>query len=228
VNPFLESGIPKAIARANAILENNDIHQFDAAYALVGHRKLLTAAAVARMEPLVRKNVEKLFQEFRWRFQGDNDNFPLMAAATISMWGTYTKDPRHTEDVRGRLEEFKALLTRRGVASEFNSPAYAGLHLHPLALIAETTTDAVSRKLAIDLETRCWIDLLGHYHAPCGIQAGPHSREYNFGIYGAGFTRLNLHLLLCIRPIAEPSRTTASLQESTNAPSRSGAGLGIL
>lgn len=196
VNPFLESGNALAIKRANAIIENQQVHQLDMAYALVRHRKLLTAKAVSKIEPLVRSNVTKRFQEFRWRFQGDNDNFPLMAAATISMWATHTRDARLVEDVRGRLDEFKALLTRRGVASEFNSPAYLGLHIHPLAMIAETTTDAKLRKLAIDLETRCWLDLLGHYHPACGIQAGPHAREYSFGIFGAGFTRLNLYLLL--------------------------------
>jgi len=196
VNPFLESGNAAAIRKANAIIENNKTHQLDMAYALVRHRKLLSDKAVAKIEQLVRRNVEKRFQEFRWRFQGDNDNFPLMAAATISMWGTYTKDRKHLADARSRLTEFKSLLTRRGVASEFNSPAYGGLHLHPLAMIAETTKDAKLRRLAIDLETRCWIDLLGHYHPACGIQAGPYAREYNFGIFGAGFTRLNLHLLL--------------------------------
>ena len=196
VNPFLESGHPVAIQRANAIIENNQTHQLDMAYALLRHRHLLSDKAVARMEPLVREHAERRFQEFRWRFQGDNDNFPLMAAAAIAMWGTHTDNRRHVEDARSRLEELKALLTRRGVASEFNSPAYLGLHLHPLALIAETTQDAELRRLAIDLETRCWLDLLGHYHPPCGIQAGPYSREYNFGIYGAGFTRLNLYLLL--------------------------------
>ncbi|MHC4201184.1 MAG: hypothetical protein ACYSU0_14425 [Planctomycetota bacterium] len=196
VNPFLESGNATAIRRTNAIIEKNDAHQLDAAYALLRHRHLLSDEAVARMEALVREHAETRFQEFRWRFQGDNDNFPLMAAAVIAMWGTYTDDHRHVEDARSRLEEFKALLTRRGVASEFNSPAYLGLHLHPLALIAETTRDEELRRLAVDLETRSWIDLLGHYHPPCGIQAGPYSREYNFGVYGAGFTRLNLYLLL--------------------------------
>ena len=196
VNPFLESGNALAVRRANAIIENQQTHQLDMAYALLRHGPLLSDKAVARIEELVRKNVEKRFGEFRWRFQGDNDNFPLMAAATISMWGTYTKDAALVADARGRLEEFRALLTRRGVASEFNSPAYLGLHIHPLAMIAETTGDRALRRLAIDLETRCWLDLLGHYHPACGIQAGPHAREYNFGIYGAGFTRLNLHLLL--------------------------------
>lgn len=196
VAPFLESGDKKAIRLANAIIENHKTSQLDMAYVLVRHKDLLSAKAVERAEALVRDNVEKRFQEFRWRFQGDNDNFPLMAAATISMWGTYTGDPNHVDDARGRLEEFKALLMRRGVATEFNSPAYLGLHLHPLALIAETTKDAKLRQLAIDLETRCWIDLLGNYHPACGIQAGASARDYNFNIYGGGFTRLNLHLLL--------------------------------
>lgn len=196
VNPFLESGGRAAVQRANAIIENHKVHQLDAAYALVRHRRRLSDKAAARLEELVRHNAEKRFREFRWHFQGDNDNFPLMAAATIAMWGTYSGDANDVDEARGRLEELRDLLTRRGVVSEFNSPAYLGLHLHPLALIAETVRDAKLRRLAMDLETRCWIDLLGHYHAACGIQAGPYSREYNFGIYGAGFTRLNLYLLL--------------------------------
>jgi hypothetical protein len=197
VNPFLESGDPAAVRKANAILENNNLHQLDLAYALVRHRQRLSDEAVARAEPIVRRKVEQEFQEFRWKyFQGDNDNFQLMAAATVAMWGTYTGEAKYVQDAVERLEQFKALLTRRGFASEFNSPAYLGLHLHPLALIAETTTDQRLRDLAIDLETRTWLDLLSHYHPACGTQAGPWSREYNFDIYGAGFTRLNLHLLL--------------------------------
>jgi len=197
VNPMLESGQPAAIKRANAIMENNDLHQLDLAYALVRHRKLLTDKAIARAEPIIRRKVEKDFQAFRWKsFQGDNDNFQLMAAATVALWGVYTDDEKLIEDARARLEEFKAILTRCGFASEFNSPAYLGLHLHPLAIIAETTTDQAMRDLAIDLETRTWLDLLSHYHPACGTQAGPWSREYNFDIYGASFTRLNLHLLL--------------------------------
>ncbi len=83
-----------------------------------------------------------------------------MAAAAVSMRGTYSKDSRWVEDARRRLEECKELLTRRGMLPEFNSPAYLPLHLHPLALIAETTDDPALRQLAIDLETRVWLDLL--------------------------------------------------------------------
>jgi|GEM_PF-4903752 len=197
VNPMLESGDPVAIQRANAIVENNDLHQLDLAYALVRHRELLTDRAVARAEHIVRRKVERDFQAFRWKsFQGDNDNFQLMAAATVALWGIHTHDEKYIEDARARLEEFKTILTRRGFASEFNSPAYLGLHLHPLAIVAETARDNRLRELAVDLETRTWLDLLSHYHPACGTQGGPWAREYNFDIYGASFTRLNLHLLL--------------------------------
>lgn len=197
VNPFLQLNTPESVRLANAIIENHGTHQLDMAYTLVKHNDKLTPAARTRAEKLVKAKSEGEFQQFRWKhFQGDNDNFQLMAAATIAMWGEHTGDRKHTEDAHQRLEEFKSLLSRRGFASEFNSPAYLGLHLHPLALIAETTTDDALRKLAIDLETRIWLDLFCHYHPPSGVQGGPWAREYNFDIYGSSFTRLNLFTVL--------------------------------
>jgi hypothetical protein len=195
--PFLQSGNAKAIKLASAIAAHQSVSPKNAGYALLMFKDKLSAEAIANLEKQIKAQVTGDFQQHRWKhFQGDNDNFQLMAAAAVSMWGTYSKESRWLEDARRRLEECKELLTRRGMLSEFNSPAYLPLHLHPLALIAETTDDPALRKLAIDLETRVWLDLLGHYHPAVGLQGGPHSREYDFGLYGATFPRLHLYTLL--------------------------------
>jgi len=124
VNPFLESGNKTAVRLANAIIENNRVHQLDMAYALVRHRGRLSDKAVKKIEDLVRANAEKRFGAFRWRFQGDNDNFPLMAAATIAMWGTHTNDAKWIRGAYTRQVHY----SRPGLAleTEYN-PATEGI-----------------------------------------------------------------------------------------------------
>jgi hypothetical protein len=197
VAPFFELGTSEAVAKANAIVENQNCHTLDLAHALVFYRDKMTAAAIARAEKLIKRDVDETYQEFRWtHFQGDNDNFQFHAAATVAMWGVYTKDRKYIEDATRRLEDFKAIMLRRGFASEFNSPSYLPLHLHPLAQIVEAVDDPTLKKLAYDIETRTWLDLLCHYHAPSGTQCGPWAREYLFDVLGSTFSRLNLYLLL--------------------------------
>ena len=53
----------------------------------LSNRGKLSEEAVRKAEELVSKKVEKEFQQFRWKhFQGDNDNFQLMAAACPATW----------------------------------------------------------------------------------------------------------------------------------------------
>lgn len=197
VAPFFELKTPRAVALANAILENQPCHTLDLAHALVFYKKHMTPAAIARAEQLVRNDVDGRYQQFRWTHpQGDNDNFQFHAAATVAMWGVHTGDPKYIADATARLTRYKEMLTRRGFASEYNSPSYLPLHLHPLAQIVEAVDDATLKRLAYDIETRCWLDLLCHFHAPSGAQCGPWAREYLFDVLGSGFTRLNMHLLL--------------------------------
>ena len=197
VAPFFELGTAEAVAKAIAIIEHQDVHTLDMAHALVFYRDEMSPEAIARAAKLVKADVDGRYQQFRWTdFQGDNDNFQFHAAATVAMWGVYTRDRKYIDDATKRLEGFKALMMRRGFASEYNSPSYLPLHLHPLAQIVEAVDDPKLRKLARDIETRIWLDLLCHYHPPSGTQCGPWAREYLFDILGSGFSRLNLHLLL--------------------------------
>jgi hypothetical protein len=53
----------------------------------------------------------------------------LTANAALAAWGVYAKKPELVELARHRYQQFKAILTRRGFASEFNSPAYTFLQL---------------------------------------------------------------------------------------------------
>jgi hypothetical protein len=205
--PFLRSGNPVAVARANAIYANSEKYWkgcFETAdsyqpmpetIALLTCRGLLTDAARLRMEKICATCCERFVKLDRWEFQGDNDNFPLLANACLAGWGVYTKNPELIRVARSRYEQYRDILTRCGFGSEFNSPSYIVIHLFALAAAAELVDDPAFRKLALDLETRVWMDLLTHYHPPTGVQAGPSSRCYNFDIYGSQLSRFHVYLL---------------------------------
>jgi hypothetical protein len=210
--PFLQSGNPKLLAAANAIYEQADEFWkgcFSAdsymplpdIFALMRCRSHLTPAAAARMEQIARLQCEHRFLDARWEFQGDNDNFPLTANAALAAWGVYAKKPELIELARHRFEQFKALLSRRGFASEYNSPAYTFVQLNGLAVAVELVDEPRFRQLSLELETRLWLDLLSHYHPPSGTQGGPWSREYNFDIYGVPIATQGIYLVLGGKPL---------------------------
>lgn len=111
-------------------------------------------------------------------FVGVNDNFPCMSTYIVLMGGTLLGRQKAVDVGVRRLSQLKALLTRRGVASEYCSPTYTAVQIHALAHIANSVEDDSLRKLALQCEERIWADLLGHYHPETSQLAGPYSRAY--------------------------------------------------
>jgi hypothetical protein len=95
-----------------------------------------------------------------------------------------------------KLEQFAKLLSRRGVSSEFNSPSYTPIHAYALAEIAAWLQDESTSFLALQLEVRTWVDLLGHYHPTTFQHAGPYSRAYMTD--SAGQLNANRYALLAL------------------------------
>ncbi|MBO9610070.1 MAG: hypothetical protein J7639_29195 [Paenibacillaceae bacterium] len=111
-------------------------------------------------------------------FRGANDNFPTMGAYTLLIGGALYGRPDLERKGVERLRQFEALLTRRGFASEFNSPTYTPFQLLCMAEIAEWAADPAVRGLALQLEERLWADIWSHYHPATFQTAGPYSRAY--------------------------------------------------
>jgi len=182
------SGNIKAIAQANLYLENlPDFYQewYRSNYFLAKYQNLLTDRAKAKIIPHLDEIAEG-FMEDHWDFVGTNDNYPCMATCGNILYAERTANKAHLEKGRERLKAFKTQLTRSGVNTEFSSQAYCFIQIEPIAMIAELTKDDEIRKLALEIEERLWIDVLGHYHLPSGKMAGPWSRGYQWDLRGVG------------------------------------------
>jgi hypothetical protein len=129
-------------------------------------------------------------------FVGVNDNFPCMSTFTALMGGKlFALRTLYDTGVK-RLHQLKALLSRRGVDTEFTSPTYTSIHAFALAEIANYVDDDALREIALQCEERIWVDLLGHYHAPTSQIAGPYSRAYT--VDSAGYTHQARYILYAL------------------------------
>lgn len=179
---FLRSGEPENIRKANLAIQKgvpNHCH-FSPMIVL----QILTKYDELLEQPsreVLRSYLEEYIQEFAddsLDYLGVNDNFPSMAAYTLVMGGTYLDRPELKERGKERLKHFKQLLTRRGVASEYNSPTYSPIQMLAMAELANHADDGEVRAMALGCEHRIWADILGHLHMESSHVAGPYSRAY--------------------------------------------------
>lgn len=189
---------PRAIEQANRYLENfPDYYQewHRTSYFLAKFSNLLSAKAKSRLA----KHLDEIasgFMEDHWNFVGTNDNFPCMATCGNVLYGERVGDLEQLEKGRERLKAFKHQLTRSGVNTEYSSQAYCFLQIEPIAMIAEMAKDEEIKRLALEIEERLWIDVLGHYHLPSGKMAGPWSRAYQWDMRGVGLPFAMLDFVL--------------------------------
>ncbi len=196
VTPFILSGDPVAGRRANVILAKGRGWQNDILHELVARRDRLDDATVAGMIDAVEDKLRTIHSQPVRDFKGDNDNHPLASTAAIVLWATYTGEQAMWDKAWSRLRNFRRMLIRRGLASEFTAPCYTSMQLHPIALIAEYAGDEDIRALARDIETRLWIDVLGHFHFPSQSLGGAHTRAHNPDIFEDSFVHANVTLIL--------------------------------
>ncbi len=196
VTAFMLSGDELAARRANVILAKGLGWPIDMLHELVARRDRLTDEAVAGIEAAVAEPIRDIHAMPVRDFKGDNDNHPLASTAAVTLWGTYTADAAMMDKAFSRLRNFKRMLTRRGLQSEYTAPGYTSMQLHPIALIAEHAGDAELRQLARDIETRLWIDVLGHFHFPSQTLAGPHTRAHNPDLFHGSFVHMHVALIL--------------------------------
>lgn len=198
---FLRSGQEEAVRRANRLIQRGtDVRchfsPMIALQLLTKYDALLEEGTREWLDGYVRNHM----QEFRKRdldYVGVNDNFPSMATYTLIMGGQFLKEPELAEQGKERLKQFRALFTRRGTASEYNSPTYSSIQLLAMAELANHAEDEEVREIALGCETRIWADLFGHLHRETSQIAGPYSRAYSDDSAGyTGLARSSLYALL--------------------------------
>lgn len=198
---FIRSNQEEAIRRANRLIQKGKdtpchFSSMIALQLLIKYDAYLEKATKEWLDSYVKHHMSE-FQQHDLDYLGVNDNFPSMAAYTLIMGGQYLKRPELVQQGKERLKQFKALFTRRGTASEYNSPTYSSIQLLAMAELVNHAEDEEIRKIAQGCETRIWADLFGHLHKETSQVAGPYSRAYSDDSAGyTGLVRSSLYALL--------------------------------
>ncbi|MDG0790562.1 hypothetical protein OMP38_06625 [Cohnella ginsengisoli] len=151
-----------------------------AASLLISHRDKMSAAVRGKLEHLVRDgfSFKPGNRQPDFQFHGYNDNMPAKATAGLILGGQLLGSREAVDYGVWNLKQFRAMLVRSGINSEFNSPTYTGLTIRAMGEIAEHAEDEEARTLASGIEQRLWIDLAARFHPEMGVLAGPYSRAY--------------------------------------------------
>ncbi|MDG0813522.1 hypothetical protein [Cohnella rhizosphaerae] len=151
-----------------------------AASLLIAHRDKMSAVVRDELASLVRDgfSFKPGNRQPDFQFHGYNDNMPAKATAGLILGGQLLGNREAVDYGIWNLRQFRAMLVRSGINSEFNSPTYTGLTIRAMGEIAEHAEDEEARALALGIERRLWIDLAARFHPEMGVLAGPYSRAY--------------------------------------------------
>jgi hypothetical protein len=114
------------------------------------------------------------------RHKGVNDNHVTMGTSSLILGGQLTGNKEAVEEGRANLRNFRDTFMRRGFMHETND-CYIPHSLYPIAAVAEWAEDEEIRQLALDCETRIWVDWIGHWHVNLSRKPGPSARDYTNG-----------------------------------------------
>ncbi len=178
-------------AFADAILRKADTEQYGdvkfnifdnniAAALIVNHAGKMADDVRMKLEDLVRDgfSFKPGNRQPDYQFHGYNDNMPAKATMGLILGGEYLNCPDAVEYGLWNLRQFRAMLVRCGINSEFNSPTYSPLTIHAMGEIAEHAKNPEAREIARGIEERLWIDMASRYHPEMGVIAGPYARAY--------------------------------------------------
>jgi len=175
-------GRDDVVAKANAIIRGCEwrhctFSPMASGQLLLKHGDRLDAHAKQALTDYLESQLA-FIGEPRMDFVGVNDNFPSMSTFDALFCGRlFGRDDLYAVGL-DRLDQLRRLLTRRGVLTEYGSPTYTPISAYCMAEIANLTDDSAVRDLALQCETRHWVDILGHYHPGAHYVAGPYSRAY--------------------------------------------------
>ncbi|MEK0315676.1 hypothetical protein [Cohnella sp. 56] len=177
-----------------------------AASLLVSHRDKMSAAVRGRLESLVRDgfSFKPGNRQPDFQFHGYNDNMPAKATAGLILGGELLGCREAVDYGLWNLRQFRAMLVRDGINSEFNSPTYSGLTIRSMGDIAAHAQDEEARMIAAGIEQRLWIDLAARFHPEMGVLAGPYSRAYTVDT-AAHASCISSLLWFCLGDLVHPS-----------------------
>ena len=215
---LLRSGQPEAAYRANRILEKVELryHEFVPMILL-----MILGSSEALLENAVHSKIDAYLEEHIPAFQGEemefvgvNDNYPCMGVYTLVIGGQYLGKPELVAFGKERLSHFCQLLTRRGVASEYNSRTYTPIQLLCMAELVNRAEDPDIRQMALQCEHRLWADVMAHMHPGTVRPAGPYSRAYTDS--SGGYVDLDCGPLYVLLGEALPANLLEQLEEGEN------------
>ncbi|MBP1964908.1 hypothetical protein [Paenibacillus aceris] len=194
---FIAEGSEEACRTGNRIIEANEYTHCHfapkiATQILMKYDERLTEKARKWLYGYLEETIEESATD-EMDFVGVNDNFPCMSTYITLIGGKLLSRPDLVAIGAKRLHQLKAMLTRRGFVSEYNSPTYTGIQLETLAEIANYVEDEELRDIALSCEERIWADQLARLYLPASQLAGPYSRAYtadsmghtqHFAVYG--------------------------------------------
>lgn len=106
-------------------------------------------------------------------------NIAIMGAFVSLVGGEVLGRSDYADYGLQRLERFYEFTKELGTFQEYNSPAYATITILELSKLRKETKRERAVEMAQELLDLAWIMVAGHYHAPSGEWAGPHSRSYH-------------------------------------------------
>ena len=122
-----------------------------------------------------------------------NVNHPITAFAGVAFAGAIVGEPALEAYGRRLLEQFLWWIDWQhdvdramSLASEYNSPTYTGVDILGMHCLAACSPVPETRELAREIEGKFWTEIALFYHHPTSSLAGPHSRAYQDGCFGAG------------------------------------------
>ena len=181
---YLESGFPDAIVLGNNILRQSKMGEGVTSFGWNGllmsiyrHRPLIEGDVYEKIIRHLPEAVSKADQTWQ-TFVGNNANHPAGAAAICVLGGQLLKDQDTVEEGRRKLVRAAEVLTRRGLLAEYVSACYKLAQMVPLSAIVDCAEDSEIRELALALEIRLWVGVLGHYNLATAETDGPHARDY--------------------------------------------------
>lgn len=151
-----------------------------AAALLVRHGRAMAPDVRAKLESLVRDgfSFKPGNRQPDYQFHGYNDNMPAKATMGLILGGELLDRPDAVEYGLWNLRQLRAMLVRRGINSEFNSPTYSPITLHAIAEVAHHARNEEARELAAGIEARLWMDIAARFHPGMGVVSGPYARAY--------------------------------------------------
>jgi hypothetical protein len=136
-----------------------------------------------------------------YMFHGYNDNMPAMATRQMIFAGDVLGRKDFTDRGLFNLEGLCGHLQRRGLISEHTSSTYTPITLTCLMDIAECSTNAEAREMALACGRRVMLDILGHFHQTTGSMGGIQTRAYTVDLIGTTSTLNTLLWYLTSNPL---------------------------